>query len=128
MSSDKNLQEMEAGTKQSSTAVNSGATAGDPMPKLTTGGTPQSWEDLGGPSPTNYKPDDNSAALKTPGSTLKQVKDVVTNRKGKKDGSSPADVGVGKKLNNVPEEEDTSTVEKFGKSCMECHVFWPRSG
>ena len=106
MSSDKNLQEMEAGTKQSSTAVNSGASAGDPMPKLTTGGTPQSWEDLGGPSPDNYKPDDNSAALKTPGSTLKPVKDVVTNRKGKKDGASPADVGVGKKLNNVPEEEE----------------------
>jgi len=106
MSSDNNLQEMEAGTKQSSTAVNSGASAGDPMPKLTTGGTPQSWEDLGGPSPDNYKPDDNSAQLKTPGSTLKQVKDVVTNRKGKKDGSSPADVGVGKKLNNVPEEEE----------------------
>ena len=106
MSSDKNLQEMEAGTKQSSTAVNSGASAGDPMPKLTTGGTPQSWEDLGGPSPTNYKPDDNSAALKTPGSTLKQVKDVVTNRKGKKEGNLPDDVTVGKKLNNVPEEEE----------------------
>ena len=106
MSSDNNLQEMEAGTKQSSTAVNSGASAGDPMPKLTTGGTPQSWEDLGGPSPTNYKPDDNSAALKTPGSTLKQVKDVVTNRKGKKEGNLPDDVTVGKKLNNVPEEEE----------------------
>ena len=106
MSSDKNLQEMEAGTKQSNTAVNAKAGAGDAMPKLTSGGTPQTWEDLGGPSPDNYKPDDNSAALKTPGSTLKQVKDVVTNRKGKKDGSSPADVGVGKKLNNVPEEEE----------------------
>ena len=106
MSSDNNLQEMEAGTKQSSTAVNSGASAGDPMPKLTTGGTPQTWEDLGGPSPTNYKPDDNSAALKTPGSTLKQVKDVVTNRKGKKEGNLPDDVTVGKKLNNVPEEEE----------------------
>ena len=78
MSSDKNLQEMEAGTKQSNTAVNAKAGAGDAMPKLTTGGTPQTWEDLGGPDPTNYKPDDNSAALKTPGSTLKQVKDVVT--------------------------------------------------
>ena len=81
MSSDKNLQEMEAGTKQSSTAVNSGASAGDPMQKLAPGavaGQSGSWEDLGGPSPTNYKPDDNSAALKTPGSTLKQVKDVVT--------------------------------------------------
>ena len=106
MSSDNNLQEMEAGTKQSSTAVNSGASAGDPMPKLTTGGPPQTWEDLGGPSPTNYKPDDNSAALKTPGSTLKQVKDVVTNRKGKKEGNLPDDVTVGKKLNNVPEEEE----------------------
>ena len=106
MSSDKNLQEMEAGTKQSNTAVNAKAGAGDAMPKLTTGGTPQTWEDLGGPDPTNYKPDDNSAALKTPGSTLKQVKDVVTNRKGKKDGASGNDVGVGKKLANVPEEEE----------------------
>ena len=106
MSSDKNLQEMEAGTKQSNTAVNAKAGAGDAMPKLTTGGTPQTWEDLGGPDPTNYKPDDNSAALKTPGSTLKQVKDVVTNRKGKKDGASGDDVGVGKKLANVPEEEE----------------------
>ncbi len=109
MSSDKNLQEMEAGTKQSSTAVNSGASAGDPMQKLAPGavaGQSGSWEDLGGPSPTNYKPDDNSAALKTPGSTLKQVKDVVTNRKGKKEGNLPDDVTVGKKLNNVPEEEE----------------------
>ncbi len=106
MSSDKNLQEMESGTKQSNTAVNAKAGAGDAMPKLTTGGTPQTWEDLGGPDPTNYKPDDNSAALKTPGSTLKQVKDVVTNRKGKKDGASGDDVGVGKKLANVPEEEE----------------------
>ena len=108
MSSDKNLQEMEAGTKQSNTAVNAKAGAGDAMPKLTTGGTPQTWEDLGGPSPDNYKPDDNSAALKTPGSTLKQVKDVVTNRKGKKDGASGDDVGVGKKLANVPEEEEVT--------------------
>ena len=108
MSSDKNLQEMEAGTKQSNTAVNAKAGAGDAMPKLTTGGTPQTWEDLGGPDPTNYKPDDNSAALKTPGSTLKQVKDVVTNRKGKKDGASGNDVGVGKKLANVPEEEEVN--------------------
>tara|TARA_B100000287_G_scaffold349361_1_gene337901 strand:+ start:3449 stop:4594 length:1146 start_codon:yes stop_codon:yes gene_type:complete len=79
------------------------------MQKLAPGavaGQSGSWEDLGGPSPTNYKPDDNSAALKTPGSTLKQVKDVVTNRKGKKEGNLPDDVTVGKKLNNVPEEEE----------------------
>jgi hypothetical protein len=36
-----------------------------------------SWEDLGGPTPENYKSDDDSAKLKTPGATLKQVKDVV---------------------------------------------------
>ena len=36
-----------------------------------------SYEDLGGPTPENYKPDDDSAKLKTPGGTLKQVRDVV---------------------------------------------------
>ena len=39
--------------------------------------------DLGGPTPQNYKVDDDSAKLKTPGGNLKQVSDVVTNRKGK---------------------------------------------
>ena len=34
------------------------------MPKLTTGGTPASYEDLGGPSPDNYKPDNDSAKIK----------------------------------------------------------------
>jgi len=34
-------------------------------------------EDLGGPTPENYKPDDDSAKLKDPASTLAQVKDVV---------------------------------------------------
>ena len=33
MSSDNNLQEMEAGTTQSKTAVNANAAAADPMPK-----------------------------------------------------------------------------------------------
>jgi hypothetical protein len=32
---------------------------------------------LGGPTPENYKSDDDSAKLKTPGATLKQVKDIV---------------------------------------------------
>ena len=68
---------------QSKTAVNANAKPGEPMPKLTTGGTAPSYEDLGGPTPENYKVDDDSAKLKTPGATLKQVSDVVTNRKGK---------------------------------------------
>jgi hypothetical protein len=74
------LQEMEVGTKQSRTAVNANAKAGEPMPHLSGVATPGqtgSWEDLGGPDPSNYRPDDDSAKLKTPGTTLKQVKDVV---------------------------------------------------
>ena len=81
MSRGKNLQEMEAGTTQSKTAVNAGAKAAEPMQKLTTGipdGQSTSWEDLGGPTPDNYKPDDSSAELKDASGPLKQVKDVVT--------------------------------------------------
>jgi len=80
MSRGKNLQEMEIGTTQSRTAVNANAKAAVPMQKLSTGipdGQTGSWEDLGGPDPSNYRPDDDSAKLKTPGATLKQVKDVV---------------------------------------------------
>jgi len=86
MSSDNNLQEMEAGTKQSKTAVNSGAAVADPMQKMADPGTQlASVEDLGGPTPENYKSDDDSAKLKEPAATLKQVKDVVTKSAGKAD-------------------------------------------
>ena len=78
MSRGKQLQEMDPGTKQSKTAVNANAKAGEPID--TSAGN---WEDLGGPTPENYKVDDDSAKLKTPGGNLKQVSDVVTNRKGK---------------------------------------------
>ena len=79
MSRGKQLQEMDPGTKQSKTAVNANAKAGETMDTSVAG----TVEDLGGPTPDNYKPDDDSAKLKTPGGTLKQVSDVVTNRKGK---------------------------------------------
>ena len=66
------LQEME----QSKTAVNANAKAGDSMPKMADPGTQlASVEDLGGPTPENYKPDDDSAKLKEP--KIKTVKDVV---------------------------------------------------
>jgi len=39
MSSGKELQEMEVGTKQSKTAVNAGAKAADPMPSLQNDGS-----------------------------------------------------------------------------------------
>jgi hypothetical protein len=73
------LQEMEIGTKQSKTAVNANAQAADAMPSLSgvTPGQTGGWEDLGGPDPSNYRTDDDSAKLKTPGGSLKQVKDVV---------------------------------------------------
>jgi hypothetical protein len=104
MSRGKNLQEMEVGTKQSRTAVNANAKAGDAMSKLTTGipdGQTGGWEDLGGPTPDNYRPDDNSAQLKDAGSPLKQVKDVVN--KGAKGADSMKGI---KKTDAVKEEEE----------------------
>ena len=83
MSSGNQLQEMEVGTKQSKTAVNANAKPAEPMPKLTTGGTAPSYEDLGGPTPDNYSPTIDSAKLKDPAGSLKKVADAITNRKGK---------------------------------------------
>ena len=86
MSRGKQLQEMEVGTQQSKTVVNANAKPADPMPTMADPGTQlANVEDLGGPTPENSKPDDDSNKLKTPGGTLKQVKDVVTK------GAKPAD-------------------------------------
>ena len=85
------LQEMEVGTKQSKTAVNAKGGAADAMDTSVAG----SYEDLGGPTPDNYKPDDDSAKLKTPGASLKQVKDVVNK------GAKPAE--------GMKEEEELDT-------------------
>ena len=104
----KQLQEMDvaAGTKQSKTAVNANAKPAMPMDTSVAG----SVEDLGGPTPMNYKPDDDSAKLKTPGSTLKQVKDVVNK------GAKPADPMKGMSedeeiVDEVIEEEEVTTDE-----------------
>jgi len=91
------LQEMEVGTKQSKTAVNAKGGAADAMDTSVAG----SYEDLGGPTPDNYKPDDDSAKLKTPGTSLKQVKDVVNK------GAKPAEAAKGMK---EEEELDTEAV------------------
>jgi len=45
------------------------------------GGVPV--EDLGGPTPENYRPDDDSAKLKDPAATLAQVRDVVNKKAAK---------------------------------------------
>ena len=104
----KQLQEMDvaAGTKQSKTAVNANAKPAMPMDTSVAG----SVEDLGGPTPMNYKADDDSAKLKTPGATLKQVKDVVNK------GAKPADPMKGMNedeeiVDEVIEEEEVTTDE-----------------
>ena len=88
------LQEMEVGTKQSKTAVNSGAKAGDSMDTSLAG----SYEDLGGPTPENYKTDDDYAKLREP--KIKTVKDVVNK------GAKPAD-----SMQKMSKEETESTEE-----------------
>ena len=77
MSVGSNLQEME-------NVVTKGAAPAEPMSTIAQNasgvmipGQTGSWEDLGGPTPENYRPDDDSATLKTPGATLAQVKNVV---------------------------------------------------
>ena len=98
MSVGKNLQEMEVGTVQSKTAVNSKAAAGDAaLPKagqnasgVITPGNSAEVEDLGGPTPDNYKTDDDSAKLNTPGKTLAKVSNVVN--KGAKSAVKSGDV------------------------------------
>jgi len=78
MSRGTKLQEMEVKTQQSKTVVNANAKPADPMPTMADPGTQLgNVEDLGGPTPENSKPDDDSNKLKTPSATLKQVKDVV---------------------------------------------------
>ena len=77
MSRGTQLQKMEEEVMQSKTAVNANAKPAMPMEK----GAP--YEDLGGPTPENYSPTNDSAKLKDPAGSLKQVSDVITNRKGK---------------------------------------------
>ena len=77
--------------------VTKGAKPAEPMQKLTTGGISPSVEDLGGPTPENYKPDDDSAKLKDAGAVLKQVKDIVNK------GAKPAEP---MKSSGMKEEEE----------------------
>ena len=121
MSVGNNLQKME---NIEENAVTKGAKPAEGMQKLSTGGTPATWEDLGGPTPENYKSDDDSAKLKTPGATLKQVKDVVNKgakaaegAKGlkKEEEEKPADQVVSEEETTEEEvvsEEETTEVEE----------------
>ena len=92
------LQEME----QSKTAVNANAKPADPMQHLAPGavaGQSGSYEDLGGPTPENYKPDDDSAKLREP--KIKTVKDVVNK------GAKPAEAMKKMSAEELETQEDT---------------------
>ena len=97
-----NLQEME-------NVVTKGAAKAEAMPSLTgaTPGQTPSYEDLGGPTPQNYKSDDDSAKLNIPGKTLKQVKDIVNK------GAKPAEpTPAGMKEEDQIEGRETESEEE----------------
>ena len=104
------LQEMEVKTAQSKTAVNSGAKAGDPMDSSQAG----SYEDLGGPSPENYKPDDDSAKLKEP--KIKTVADVVNKGAKSADAMQKMSKEETETTEEVVAEEEVSTEEVVAES------------
>ena len=120
MSRGSNLQEMETGTNQSNTAVNANAKAADQMATGNASGvvTPGQGtvEDLGGPSPENYKPDDDSAKLKTPGATLGQVKDVINAKAAKAEAMKVAKEEVEESEEEVVAEADEVTDEVVAES------------
>jgi hypothetical protein len=99
MSVGSNLQEME-------NVVTKGAAPAEPMPTSGVG-----YEDLGGPTPENSRPDDDSNMLKTPGATLSQVKDVV-NAKAMKAEETEVDEEVIEE--ETEEEEDLEVVGEEG--------------
>ena len=90
------------------------------MPTMSDPGTQLgSVEDLGGPTPENYKMTTIQQVLKTPGGTLKQVKDVVNK------GAKPAEPMKGMKEEEevqpeaTIEEEETSSEEVVAETAEE---------
>ena len=104
MSVGNDLQEME-------NVVTKNAAPGEPMPKGPQGASTPGQaevEDLGGPTPENYKVDDNSAKLNTPGKTLKQVRDVVNKNATAGDQATPT---LKKEEEEKPEDQVVSEEE-----------------
>ena len=126
MSSGTQLQSMEEDVKQSKTAVNANAAPAEPMEKLNPSDTPGNTaqiEDLGGPTPENYSPTNDSAKLKSPGGTLKQVRDVVNKGAAKADqamvkgptkikAAEEAEVDAEDVIAEEPQVEDTVVEEE----------------
>ena len=107
MSVGNNLQEME-------NVVTKGAAPAEPM---NAAGIPV--EDLGGPSPENYRPDDDSAKLKEPAATLKQVRDVVNAKAAKAEAVSD-EIEDGQEVVSEEEaEEETGIVAESEEETAE---------
>ena len=111
MSVGSNLQEME-------NVVTKGAAASEPMSKagsnasgVSTPGQTGNWEDLGGPTPENYKSDDNSAKLREP--SIATVKDIV-NRGAKPAEAMPKGMKEEEEIEGevVSEEEEVTDTEE----------------
>lgn len=125
MSVGKNLQEME-------NVVTKGAASAEPMPKLShsTPGQTGAWEDLGGPTPQTYRPDDNSAQLNEP--KIASVANIVNKGSVKADStpklshSTPGQSGVKKEENEVDEdlveEEIVEDTEEIGEIAEDSEV------
>ena len=110
MSVGSNLQEME-------NVVTKGAAAAEPMPKsgsnasgVSTPGQTGTYEDLGGPTPENYKVDDDSAKIAEP--KIATVKDIV-NRAAKPAEPMPKGMKEEEEVEGevVEEEETTASAE-----------------
>ena len=109
----KNLQEMEVGTKPVRNVVNAGAKPAESMPKLTNNipdGQKAGWEDLGGPTPQNYKPDNDSAKLSDPAAILDKVRNVVNQGAGKQDPMKSLPKGAVKEA--ADDDEDYEVVDE----------------
>ncbi len=96
--------------KEMDNPVTRGAKAGDPMKKVddsTSPGASASYEDLGGPTPQNYKSTDNSASLKS--ATVKTVQDIVNKGAAAADKMQSIGTEVLKQGDN-PEAEESAEV------------------
>ena len=96
--------------KEMDNPVTRGAKAGDPMKKVddsTSPGASASYEDLGGPTPQNYKSTDDSSKIKS--ANIKTVSDIVNKGAGKADAMQSIGTEVLKQGDN-PEAEESAEV------------------
>jgi len=87
--------------------VTAGAGKADPMQS-----SGAQVEDLGGPTPENYRPDDDSAKLKDPAATLAQVKDIVNAKAGKADAMAGTKAEDAQPEGDVIEEEEIEATDE----------------